>query len=47
MKVQANNSSEPPLGSNQDQMPFTSQGWLWPFSQVWELQKYYVVFEKY
>ena len=31
MKVQAHSSSEPPLEYNQDQMPFTNQGSLWPF----------------
>ena len=31
MKVQTHSSLEPPLECNQDQMPLTNQGSLWPF----------------
>ena len=30
VKRQAHTSSEPPLEYNQDLMPLTNQGWLWP-----------------
>ena len=42
VKVQANNSLEPPLEYNQDQMPLMNEGPLWPFKPSWELQKYVV-----
>ena len=40
MKGQVQRSSEKPLVYNQDQTPLTNQGWLCPFQQTWELQKY-------
>ena len=42
-KVQNQSPLEGSLEYNQDQMPLTNQGLLWPFQQSWELQKYYAV----
>ena len=36
-KVPAHNSVEPQLEYNQDQIPLTNQGSLWPFEPSWEL----------
>ena len=41
-KVQTHISLGPPLEYNQDQIPLTNQGSLWPFEPSWELQKYTV-----
>ena len=34
MKAQAHTSSEPPLEYNQNQIPLTNQGSLWPFYPI-------------
>ena len=46
-KVQGRSSLEPPLEFNQDQIPLTNQGFLWPSQPFWELQKYHAAPNKH